>query len=130
MFHTYGLSDTLQVLSFVKISFRTGNTDILYLSGFHKEKGTRVAKRLLASEILATEPQALVAIGPGAVRDIDAIEYPLIRHPFSDADPGVWFAWTKGTIGLVLPAIAPALNDDATKRRFWQAFLSLKALSP
>ena len=49
VFDMYSLSDTLQVLSFVKISFRTGNTDIPYLSGFHKEKGTRVAKRCIAS---------------------------------------------------------------------------------
>jgi hypothetical protein len=83
---------------------------------------------LLASELLATEPQALMAIGPGAVRDIDAIDYPLIKHPFSNADPGVWFPWTNGTIGLVLPALAPALNDERTKRRFWQAFLSLRDL--
>jgi len=85
---------------------------------------------LLAREILATQPQVLVAIGPGAARDIDAIDYPLVRQPFSDAQPGVWFPWTKGTAGLALPAIAPALGDHATKRRFWRAFLSLKALSP
>ena len=83
---------------------------------------------LLAQEIPATEPQALVAIGIGAARDIDAIDYPLVKQPFSDAKPGVWFPWTKGTMGLLLPAIAPALGDDATKRRFWQAFLSLKDL--
>jgi hypothetical protein len=69
-----------------------------------------------------------VAIGPGAARDVDAIDYPLVRQPFSDAQPGVWFPWTKGTVGLVLPAIAPALDDDATKRRFWRAFLSLRDL--
>ena len=84
---------------------------------------------LLAREILATQPQVLVAIGPGAARDIDAIDYPLAKHAFFDAQPGVWFPWTKGTIGLALPAIVPALGDDATKRRFWRAFLSLKALS-
>ena len=83
---------------------------------------------LLAREILATQPQVLVAIGPGSARDIDAIDYPLVRQPFSDAQPGVWFPWTKGTAGLVLPAIAPALGDHATKRHFWRAFLSLKAL--
>ena len=83
---------------------------------------------LLPQEIPATEPQALVAIGPGAARDIDAVDYPLVRQPFSNAEPGVWFPWTKGTMGLLLPAIAPALGDDAAKRRFWQAFLSLKDL--
>ena len=82
----------------------------------------------LAQEILATQPQVLVAIGPGAARDIDALQLSLIRQPFSDAEPGIWFPWTKGTSGLVLPAIVPALDDDAAKRRFWQAFLSLRDL--
>ena len=83
---------------------------------------------LLAQEIRATEPQALVAIGAGAANDIDAIDYPLARQPFSSVRPGVWFAWTKGTVGLVLPAIAPALDDAAAKRRFWRGFLTLKDL--
>jgi hypothetical protein len=83
---------------------------------------------LLANEIMATEPQALVAIGPGAVRDIDDLDHPLVKQLFSDAEPAAWFPWTKGTMGLVLPSIAPALNDDATKRRFWRAFLSLRDL--
>jgi hypothetical protein len=84
---------------------------------------------LLAREILATEPQALVAVGPGAVRDIDDLDHPLVKHPFFEAEPGAWFPWTKGTLGLVLPAIAPALNDERTKRRFWRAFLSLRDLA-
>ena len=83
---------------------------------------------LLAQQIQATAPQALVAIGADAAGDIDAIDYPLIRQPFSDARPGIWFPWTKGTAGLLLPAITPALDDDAAKRRFWQAFLALKDL--
>ncbi|HEX2740011.1 MAG TPA: hypothetical protein VHM69_06160 [Rubrobacter sp.] len=84
---------------------------------------------LLAEEMQATEPHALIAIGAGAARDIDAIDYPLVRNPFSEAEPGIWFAWTKGTAGLVLPALAPALDDDATKRRFWRAFLTLRDLA-
>jgi hypothetical protein len=84
---------------------------------------------LLAHEIHATEPNVLVAIGAGAARHIDAIDYPLVRQPFSTAEPGVWFPWTKGTKGLLTPALAPALDDGAAKRRFWQAFLALRDLS-
>ena len=83
---------------------------------------------LLAQEIHATEPNVLVAIGAGAARDVDAIDYPLVRQPFSTAEPGVWFTWTKGTKGLLTPALAPALDEDAAKRRFWQAFLALRDL--
>ena len=83
---------------------------------------------LLAYEIQATGPHALVAIGEGAARDIDAIDYPLVRQAFSESEPGVWFPWKHGTAGLVLPAIVPALDDDAAKRRFWRVFLALRDL--
>lgn len=83
----------------------------------------------LAQEILATEPHALVAIGPAAAREVDNLDHPLAQNSFCEAAPGVWFTWTKGTNGLVLPPLAPALDDRAAKRRFWQAFLSLRYLT-
>ncbi len=91
---------------------------------------TYASTGLLMEELLATEPDALVAAGPGAARDIDATGYPLVRQPFSEAEPGVWFSWTKGTSGFLLPSLAPALDDDAAKRRFWRTFLGLKAVAP
>lgn len=91
---------------------------------------TYASTGLLAQEILAAEPHALVAVGPGAARDIDETEHPLARASFSTADPGVPFVWTKGTAGLSLPALTPALDDDAAKRRFWRAFLVLKDFAP
>lgn len=84
----------------------------------------------LLREILALEPDALVAVGPQAARDIDALGYPLSRRSFSEAGEGEWFTWTGGTVGLLLPPLAPALEDDSAKRRFWRAFLALKRLSP
>lgn len=101
----------------------------LHAVGLPQAYVTYESTGLLAQEIQATEPQALIAIGPGAARDIDALDYPLVRYPFSEAEPGMWFPWTKGTAGLLLPALAPALDDDAAKRRFWRTFLSLKDLT-
>ena len=91
---------------------------------------TYASTGLLAREILAAEPHALVAVGPGAAREIDAVGYPLARRPFSEAERGVWFTWTKGTAGLSLPALIPALDDEGAKRRFWRAFLVLRDLAP
>ena len=91
---------------------------------------TYASTGLLAQEVLAAEPHALVAIGPGAASDIDGIKHPLARAPFSTAESGAWFAWTKGTAGLFLPSLAPALDDDAAKKRFWRAFLALKDVTP
>ena len=84
---------------------------------------------LLAREILAAEPHALVAVGPGAAREIDALGYPLVRCSFSEAESGVWFTWTKGTAGLSLPALISALDDEGAKRSFWRAFLALRDLA-
>ena len=91
---------------------------------------TYASTGLLAREILAAEPHALVAVGPGAAREIDALGYPLARSSFSEAERGVWFTWTKGTAGLSLPALIPALDDEGAKRRFWRAFLALRDLAP
>ena len=91
---------------------------------------TYASTGLLKEELLATEPQLLVAIGPGATRDIDGLAHPLARSPFAEAEEGVPFAWTRGAVGLRLPPLAPALNDDESKRRFWRLFLTLKTLAP
>ena len=83
----------------------------------------------ILDEVVAFEPDALVALGPDAARTLDALDYPLVRNTFSDAREGEWFSWTSGTFGLRLPPLAPALDDAAAKRRFWRAFLSLKRIS-
>jgi len=89
---------------------------------------TYTSTGLLAQEILATDPHALVAVGPGAAREIDALDYPLAQRSFAEAEVGSWFAWTKGAAGLSLPALNPALDDEGAKRRFWRAFLALRDL--
>lgn len=83
----------------------------------------------LLEEILSLEPGALVVLGPAAARAIDSLDYPLARTLFSESPEGSWFDWTKGTSGLRLPALAPALEDAAAKRRFWHAFLALRTLT-
>jgi hypothetical protein len=83
----------------------------------------------LMRELLSAEPSALVAVGPGAAREIDALDYPLAQRPYTEAREGAWFAWTKGTAGLRLPALGPALDDEEAKRNFWRAFLALRDLA-
>lgn len=90
---------------------------------------TYASTGLLKEELLATEPHALVAVGPGAAREVDGLAHPLARTPFSTAGEGTPFAWTRGTSGLLLPSLAPALTDETRKRRFWRCFLVLKDLA-
>ena len=84
----------------------------------------------LLEELLSLEPTILVAVGPGAARAVDDAGYSLVKTRFRDAREGEWFAWTRGTTGLLLPDLAPALQDPEAKRRFWRAFLALRNLSP
>jgi hypothetical protein len=83
----------------------------------------------LLEEMLSLEPTALVALGPASCA-IDSLTYPLAKTQFSEATEGSWFAWTEGISGLRLPALAPALSDADAKRRFWRAFLAVRALAP
>lgn len=82
----------------------------------------------LLEEILSAGPAAIVAVGPDGARALDGLEYPLAHARFSGGREGVWFVWSKGARGLVLPALAPALEDEEEKRSFWRAFLTLRAL--
>jgi hypothetical protein len=91
---------------------------------------TYASTGFLEETLLATDPQLLVAIGPGAARDIDDIDHPLARNSFSEAAEGIPFAWTRGATALRLPPLAPALDHEESKRRFWRGFLTLKNLAP
>ncbi len=97
--------------------------------GLSESYVTWASTGLLLEEILVSDPTVLVAIGPGAARDIDNLGYTLARRPFHEATPGNWFAWGRGTAGLLLPPLNPALDDGAAKRRFWRAFLALQSIA-
>lgn len=84
----------------------------------------------LLEELLSLEPSLLVVVGPGAARAVDDAGYALVKTRFQNAPEGAWFSWTKGTTGLLLPDLAPALQDPEAKRGFWRAFLTLRDLAP
>ncbi|QYJ16011.1 hypothetical protein Rxycam_01841 [Rubrobacter xylanophilus DSM 9941] len=91
---------------------------------------THASSPSLLEELYAVDPSLLVAVGPGAAHGIDRLEYPLVRLRFSEAPEGEPFLWTGGTPGLRLPPLAPALESEPAKRRFWRAFLTLPRLLP
>jgi hypothetical protein len=108
------------VVDALRRSLATVKLDAAYVTWPHSD---------LLEEILSLEPGALVAVGSAAARAIDSLNIPLARASFSEAPEGSWFAWTKGTSGLRLPALALALKDEDAKRRFWRAFLALRVLT-
>lgn len=83
---------------------------------------------LLNQELLAVQPSALVVLGPGAASDLDALRYPAAQSSFAEATVGAWFPWTQSTTGILLPSLAPALEDEKAKKNFWRSFLALRAL--
>jgi hypothetical protein len=109
-----------RVVDALRRSLATVKLDAAYVTWPHSD---------LLEEILSLEPGALVAVGSAAARAIDSLNNPLARASFSEAPEGSWFAWTKGTSGLRLPALALALKDEDAKRRFWRAFLALRVLA-
>lgn len=97
--------------------------------GLEEAYVTRASGEPLREELHALEPQVLVAVGPEAARALDGLHNPLANSRFLDAPEGSWFAWTRGTRGLRTPALTPALRDENAKRRFWRAFLALRAIN-
>lgn len=89
---------------------------------------TFTATDQLSRELRLIEPHLLLAVGPDAAREIDDLQHPLRLKDFRDAAPGSPFAWKRNTTGLLLPPLHPALDDDTEKRRFWNAFKTLKSL--
>lgn len=82
----------------------------------------------LARRMLSAAPAAVVAVGPEAARRVDETDHPLARARFREAPVGEWFVWSKSARGLLLPPLAPALEDEEAKRGFWKAFLALRGL--
>ncbi len=80
----------------------------------------------LARELHIVQPKLLVVMGEAAVEFLDALQFPLADQ-LADAETGVVRRLTPTIEGLVTPDIDIALDDQAAKTAFWNAF---KALGP
>ena len=80
----------------------------------------------LAREFHIVQPKLLVVMGEAAVEFLDALQFPLADQ-LADAETGVVRRLTPTIEALVTPDIDIALDDQAAKTAFWNAF---KALGP
>ena len=80
----------------------------------------------LARELHIVQPKLLVVMGEAAVEFLDALQFPLADQ-LADAETGVVRRLTPTIEALVTPDIDIALDDQAAKAAFWNAF---KALGP
>jgi uracil-DNA glycosylase family 4 len=80
----------------------------------------------LTRELHIVQPKLVVVMGEEAVRFLDALSFPL-ADPLAGAEPGVVRRFTPTIEALVTPDIDGALDEQAAKTAFWNAF---KALGP
>jgi uracil-DNA glycosylase family 4 len=80
----------------------------------------------LTRELHIVQPKLLVVMGNEAVRFLDALAFPL-ADPLAGLEPGVVRRLTPTIEALVTPDIDDALDEQAAKTAFWNAF---KALGP
>ena len=80
----------------------------------------------LERELHIVQPKLLVVMGPESVRFVDALGFPL-SEPLAGVEAGVLRRFTPTIEALVTPDIDGALDEQAAKTAFWNAF---KALGP
>jgi uracil-DNA glycosylase len=80
----------------------------------------------LTREIHIVQPKLIVVMGAGAVRFLDSIAFPL-ADALEGTEVGAIGRYTPTIEALVTPDIDAALDDQAAKTSFWNAF---KALGP
>jgi uracil-DNA glycosylase len=80
----------------------------------------------LARELHIVQPKLLVVMGAETVDFLDALSFPL-ADPLQGSEPGIVRRFTPTIDALVTPDVDDALDEQAAKTAFWNAF---KALGP
>jgi uracil-DNA glycosylase len=92
---------------------------------FGTEKDEQAAP-WLTRELHIVQPKLMVVMGEAAVKFLDAVQFPLADQ-LAGSEMGVLRRFTPTIEALVTPDIDTALDDQAAKTAFWNAF---KALGP
>jgi len=77
-------------------------------------------------EVLDAGPRSLIVMGEESSRFLDSLDFPL-ADALSDRETGVLHRFTPTIEAILTPDIDGALDDQAAKTAFWNAF---KALGP
>jgi uracil-DNA glycosylase len=77
----------------------------------------------LVEELAIVQPKIVVVMGEDALAVLNDLDVPLARSV--DAVPGQVQRYTPSIEGLYVPNIDEALDDEAAKRAFWNAFRAL-----
>jgi uracil-DNA glycosylase len=93
---------------------------------FGTEEDEQAAPWLLR-ELHIVQPKLVVVMGDDAAGFLDALVFPLADPVVTGAEPGVLQRFTPTIEVLLTPDIDEALDEQAAKTAFWNAF---KALGP
>jgi uracil-DNA glycosylase family 4 len=77
----------------------------------------------LVEELAIVQPKIVVVMGEDALAVLNDLDVPLARSV--DAVPGEVQRYTPSIEALYVPNIDEALDDEAAKRAFWNAFRAL-----
>jgi uracil-DNA glycosylase len=77
----------------------------------------------LVEELAIVQPKIVVVMGEDALAVLNDLDVPLARSV--DAAPGEVQRYTPSIEALYVPNIDEALDDEAAKRAFWNAFRAL-----
>jgi uracil-DNA glycosylase family 4 len=83
------------------------------------------AQRFLGRELHVVQPKLVVVMGQDALACLNAVRFPLAGEV--EDKPGSIQPFTPTIDALVVPDIDASLDEQATKRAFWEAF---KAIGP
>ena len=96
-------------------------TNCLKFEGADEEQ----AKRWLERELHIVQPKLIVVMGQDALECLNAVSFPLAAAVATEM--GTIQRFTATIDALVVPDIDASLDEQATKRAFWNAF---KAIGP
>jgi uracil-DNA glycosylase len=83
------------------------------------------ARRWLARELHVVQPKLVVVMGQDALACLNAVRFPLATE--IEDRPGILQRFTPTIEALLTPDLDASLDEQATKRAFWDAF---KAIGP
>ena len=83
------------------------------------------AQRWLARELHVVQPKLVIVMGSEAVKFLNAVRFPLAAEVTDER--GAVQRFTPTVEALVVPDVDASLDDQASKRAFWEAF---KAVGP
>jgi uracil-DNA glycosylase len=91
----------------------------------YEDEPAEEAHRWLLRELHIVQPKLVVAMGEEALGCLNAVEFPLSDRV--EPEQGALQRFTPTIEALVVPDIDAALDEQAAKRAFWEAF---KAVGP